>query len=708
MTIERNELLDLAGRWCDERLTSEDVQRLDTLLRDSDEAIRLFVDYVQLHGQLQWEGGGVLSSPRPAAAAAETATPAPSPGPQADSTLRAPKPVRRSARFRAAGIITVAALVAVFASRPWQWIGLAGPQLADNPGSETDTTRDSTRDSDGSADGDLPFEPIRLDNLTAQSHPDSGTVADSETPGPADDTEQPLPVPRDDADVIARIDTLLQRSWEENEVAPAAAASDEAWVRRAYLTLTGRIPTLDEVSAFVASDSPRKRTQLIDTLLADPRTSESLAVVWTNLLIGRSAPRNVDAGALYTFLEDQFRDNRPWIDTVSRLLAAEGRSDEVGETNFLLAHLNNAATPATAVVSRLFLCEQLHCMQCHDHPTASSREQEQFWELNAFFKQAKREQVQITLPDGEERSVWKLEEAERGGMTHFETRRGEQKAVLPAFDGRKLTADASERRRQALAEFLRDDSNQRVARAMVNRMWAHFFGAGFTNPIDDMGPHNPPTHPELLDTLTQAFVASNYDLRRLMRWIALSDAWQRSSVAVTDDPDLDPLKGGIPVFARVYPRHMTPEEVYESIRVAIRSVGRQRMDSSVGTAHRREWVSQFVRSLENDENEEALSFEGDVSQALLMMNGQETERALPLTIAAMLEAPDGPGRSAGDALRQLSLATVGREPTKNEDRVFRSRYRLLSQSMSQQESLAIALEDMLWAYLNSSEFVTVH
>lgn len=699
MTSDQNEILDLAGMWCDERLSESSRTRLEHLLSTSDEALNLFVDYVQLHGQLQWEGGWTpLSLPAEAVGTESGVTVA---GRRTDPVRQARYSGRRAISIAAAAIISVTAVVVLVVS-----------QLQLDQGAGTDHAATGNEEhSDGSSDR-LPdggvelLEPIRLDSLTARNIPGDNDAA-GESAVANGPVEEGVAL-HDDATVVARIDELLSQSWQENSASPSVVASDEEWVRRAWLTFTGRIPTVAEAQEFIASRSPRKRTELVERLLHNEQSAESLAVIWTNLLIGRSGSRGIDAEALFVFLEGQFRENRPWNETVNRLLAAEGRNDQVGETNFLLAHLNNQATPATAVVAKLFFCEQVHCMQCHDHPTASGLEQEQFWELNAFFKQAVREPITLTLPDGTEKRVWRLTDAERGGVTHFETRNGQQRAVLPEFAGHRLTGAASEDRRQALTEFLDADSEHRVARAMVNRMWAHFFGAGFTSPIDDMGPHNPPTHPELLETLTTAFVESDYDVRRLMRWIAMSDAWQRASSVEELNADLDPRKGGMPVFDRVYSRFMTPEEVYESIRVAVRSVGRQPLDSSIGSAHRREWVGQFVRSLENDENEETLTFEGDVSQALLMMNGEEIERALPLCVGAMLQAPENARRSAGELLTQLSLATIAREPSDAEEQVFRNRYRSLSSSMPLPEALSLALQDMLWGYLNSSEFITVH
>jgi hypothetical protein len=135
----------------------------------------------------------------------------------------------------------------------------------------------------------------------------------------------------------------------------------------------------------------------------------------------------------------------------------------------------------------------------------------------------------LTLFDS---SVASVDADSTRGMTFYENRRGEQKAVLPEFAGLSVPVDAPSRRAE-LARILAAEDGHHVARAMVNRTWAMFFGYGFTNPIDDLGPHNPPSNPELLETLTVAFAGSGYDLQRLMRWIALSDAFSLSSLPPT-------------------------------------------------------------------------------------------------------------------------------------------------------------------------------
>jgi hypothetical protein len=519
----------------------------------------------------------------------------------------------------------------------------------------------------------------------------------------------------DDQQVIARINDLLRQAWQDNSVIPSAPADDYEWVRRIYLTITGRIPTEQEVSAFISSTARDKRTVLVDSLLSAPDSSANLAATWTNLLIGRSNPRHVNQPALFDFLQQEFSQNRPWIEIVSRLIAAEGRSDQQGETNFLLAHLNDQATPATAVTARLFLGQHVQCMQCHDHPLAQQLKQSNFWSLNAFFKNTVSGRLPsdpsntsppvLTLHDS---AIASVDGDSTRGMTFYENRRGEQKAVLPEFAGLSVPADAPSRRAE-LARILAAEDGHHVARAMVNRTWAMFFGYGFTNPIDDLGPHNPPSNPELLETLTVAFAGSGYDLQRLMRWIAVSEAFSLSSLP-PDSPDSlvdDPEEGGVPLFSHIYPRPMGPEQVYESVRTAIHSVSGRPLENSAGGDHRRQWVEQFVRAHGTDDNSETLLFESNVAQAMLLMNGADLESAIPLAAAQLANSIKDPA-SVTESLRRIALATLNRQPTEREERAFRSRYRSLARSLPPQAAIQTTTEDMLWAYINSSEFSSVH
>lgn len=713
MTTCHEELLTLANLLCEDHLTDDQKIRLQSLLRSNQEHQSLFIDFVQLHGQLTWDAGLISESQRQLAEES------------LQRSISVRQPVGDRARAldlkrlvtrpvtAAAVCLVVAFLIAILLRNHGTGMQIAEKDLPEGSSLHSPEQNRTSYPSEVSMDAEMTqdaLNPLHLDAIhdtrTFAKNDEILTPISKETDIDDSSVDE---VVVDDAAVVAEINRLIRIGWEENNISAAAESDDHEWVRRTYLTLTGRIPSIEEVAAFVDSDSVRKQSELVDQLLEDQRTSENLAVIWTNLLIGRSNARKVDGDSLFAFLENQFAENRSWMETVGQLIAANGRSDQNGATNFLLAHLNDQATPATAVTARLFLGQQVHCTQCHDHPFSKERSQQEFWSLNAFFKQTERHLIQEPEAGGHHSQVWTLSDSNEPGMTFYDTLRGQKKAVAPEFDGNSVDPAAAGSRRVALVRLMASDSDHQVARAMVNRMWAQVFGYGFTNPIDDLGPHNPASHPELLEHLTQAFAQSDYDMRRLMRWLTMSDAFRLSSVQsevalVIDDPQ----EGGTPLFSRAYPRHMGPEQVYESIRIAIHSVGEQPIESSIRTTHRRQWVDQFVKSYGTDENDENLAFEGNIAEALLMMNGQDLQDAIPLAAMEVTKSVREGSIALAEAGERLALATLNRVPTENEEKVFRNRYRALSRSLAHDDAMKTATEDMLWAYLNSSEFVSLH
>jgi hypothetical protein len=705
---EQDEILNLANLWCEGRLSTEQLARMQSLLRSKGENCSAFVRFLQIHGQLSWEAGSLPSVGSDdellqVAAIACCSDP--------DLHMAEVRKVRAKARRVTLRLpVAVAALLLAMCCGWWLGRPQSSATVVQRRRGEVERLAVPVKAVE-SEDVALPqsggWRPLQLSGLV---NADTAVRPDTTQEVPVASTEPSIEVKElNDATVAAEIDRLLEQSWQENGIQPAADAADHEWVRRAYLVLTGRISTQQEAAEFVQSSDREKRSHLISGLVRDDRTSENLAVIWTNLLIGRSNPRGVNQDALWGFLKGQFAGNRPWMETVGKLIAAEGRSDQQGETNFLLAHLNDQATPATAVTARLFLGRQVQCTQCHDHPFARERLQDEFWTLNAFFKQTVRGEIDADeIGSDMKMPVRTLQDTGSGGMTFYENLRGQQKAVLPEFAGQTLNTEVVSRRAE-LVRLLDADNEHQVARAMVNRMWSMFFGYGFANPVDDLGIHNPASHPELFDFLTMAFVKSNYDMQRLMLWIAQSKAFglsseQQESIAALDDPQ----EGGVPLFSRSYPRPMGPEQVYDSLRTAIGSVAGRPMDSSVGTSHRREWVEQFVRAWGTDDNEESLELGSNISQALLLMNGEDLQNAIPLAAAQVSRVSGNSPASVSDSLRMIALGTLNREPTDREEKVFRNRYRTLTRSLPPQKAIQTATEDMLWAYLNSSEFVSVH
>jgi len=412
-------------------------------------------------------------------------------------------------------------------------------------------------------------------------------------------------------------------------------------------------------------------------------------------------------------LRRSFAHNRPWNEMVVDLIAAEGDDEQNGAANFLLAHLNNQAVPATAITSRLFLGVQMQCTQCHNHPFNDSK-QSQFWQFNSFFHQTKRLSRRRRDPrTGRMQTVSLLVSRAVGGPTYFETRQGVLKAVYPRFAGTSIDPGAQVNRREALARLMVSGETPLVAQAMVNRMWAHFFGYGFTRPIDDMGPHHAPTHPELLDRLSREFVFSGYDLKQLIRWICLSRGYQLTSRFGESNRIDNPAVGEAPLFSRMYVKPLTAEQLYDSVLVATRAdeTGVSRWDDVV--RRREKWLQQFVRTFGTDENDEATSFDGTIPQALMMMNSELVRKALSPRPGTYFH--DMLTRSNNDVqiIRGLALAALSRYPTSEETasvhRLLRERIARASRNPRQrQQARTEALQDIFWAYLNSAEFLLNH
>ncbi len=270
----------------------------------------------------------------------------------------------------------------------------------------------------------------------------------------------------------------------------------------------------------------------------------------------------------------------PYDRMVYELVAATGVSKPGEEgfngfVNFMAGNLEENAVQATAKTAQIFLGIQVQCTQCHNHPF-NNWKQNQFWELNAFFRQTKAlrrfagrreiESIELVNQDfsGETNQP---DEA----VLFYELRNGLSKAAYPVFvDGATLASNTGYvdqvDRRTELARLI--VGYETMPQALVNRIWAHFLGYGFTKPIDDLGPHNPPTHPELLQELSAEFKNRGFDLKALMRWIVLSEPYALSSKATSRNKQDDPSLGERPAFSRFYLRQMRAEELYESLLVA--------------------------------------------------------------------------------------------------------------------------------------------
>jgi hypothetical protein len=526
---------------------------------------------------------------------------------------------------------------------------------------------------------------------------------------------------------VTYINQMIRQGWQAHNLQPSATATDGEWCRRLYLDLLGRIPSIDEVELFTHDRSPDRKQKLVNRLLSDDYVEDYArhwANVWTNLLIGRppavvDRQAMVDRDGMQKYLRDSFARNKPYDQMVRELVTASGdnkpgEQNFHGEVNFLIDNMKDNGVNATAKTAKVFLGMQVQCTQCHNHPF-NDWKQNQFWELNAFFRQTK------AKTDGPRRTPDRVSqlvnvdfngEPDAKGATnpdnailYYELRNGILKSAYPVFvDGTEINANGKVNkvdRRAELAKLI--TSSTYVDQAIVNRMWGHFFGYGFTKPVDDMGPHNPPSHPELLEKLGNDFRSSSRDLKQLIRWIVLSEPYGLSSRTQKGRNDKDdPSLGEKPMFSHFYLRQMTPEQLYESLTVATEA-SRAARNSDEQEQAKMQWMRQFTIAFGTDEGDDTTTFNGTIPQTLMMFNGDLIKKATANEKSGFLERISNDQKLTNAAkINYLFMATLARKPTKAEIDWAND---LLT---ARKGNPVAALQDVFWVALNTGEFILNH
>jgi hypothetical protein len=527
-----------------------------------------------------------------------------------------------------------------------------------------------------------------------------------------------------DDEIKQAINARLAEKWKENKLTPSNRASDYEFIRRASLDIIGRIATPKEISEFLRDPEAQRRAKLIDRLLNHKEYANNFANIWTVLLMTRSGATGTTRiyhEQLHQWLEDAFAENKSWKEIATGLLTATGKSNENGAVNYVLANLGEKVpardkqgyftmVPVTSRTTRLFLGVQTQCTQCHDHPFNTGK-QVNFWSINAFFRQVTAPKGQ---PDNAMRAMARPLELEDSldlnpdGLIFYETRKGTVLPAKPIFflDNFKLP-DPGVNRRQELAKEV--TQSPYFAKAYVNRMWLHFFGRAFTNPVDDFGDHNEPSNPQLLDELASAFAHYGYDSKRLIRWICTSDAYSLNTVAnkTNEKSDVEPL------FSRMLLKAMTPEQLFESLMIATQP---EQLVETRGVKNpklvdlrekrkklREKWISELTANFGDDEGNE-VTFNGTVVQALMMINGSELNSAISSKDGGTVVSASAK-QTVKAKLDYLFLAALNRPPTGREiDRMTR----VLRTAPAPSKDPLAPLEDVFWALLNSNEFILNH
>lgn len=504
-----------------------------------------------------------------------------------------------------------------------------------------------------------------------------------------------------------RIDQHIQKGLKE---APVPKSSDAEFVRRVYLNVIGVIPSTDETRAFLADKAPDKREKLIDKLLASDGYARHMTNLFDALLMDRRPDKHVKRPEWRDFLTASFASNLPYDQFVREILSADGNDpkkrapakfylDRDGEVNLL-----------TKDVTRLFLGMNLHCAQCHDHPLVDAYKQDFYYGVLAFLNRsyvftekgtktavfAEKAEGDVTfqsvfvpkvtkntgprLPDGKELMEPKFEKG--------------QEYVKPVPKGDRGIPKYS--RRAQLAEQITSKDNPRFARATVNRLWFFLMGRGIIDPVEYDHPANPPSHPELIDLLTNEFIASKYDVKAMVRSILLSDTYQRSS-EVPKDKEIDPK-----TYAAASLKAMTPEQFAWSLLEATGMIAVERRGKAAEKAIYAKLTAQatpVIALFATQPGEPAFNadFEATLDQTLFLTNGATLRDWLTPRPGSLIERVNGQ-KDAGLVAEELYLSILTRMPDEVERKEVADHL-----ARRGNERLA-ALQDLAWALLTSAEF----
>ena len=497
------------------------------------------------------------------------------------------------------------------------------------------------------------------------------------------------------------VDEKVRDHWKKLGVTPSPVCSDEHFIRRAFLDSIGTLPTPERISAFLESDASDKRIRLIDELLGltdDPARdvyvnewSAWWTLKWGDLL--RINRNKLGAGGMWSFtnwIRNSLRQNKPVDQFVREIITAQGSIYQNGPANYF----KTAKTPTdlAETTAQVFLGVRLQCAKCHHHPF-EVYSQADYYGLAAFFTRVGNKSSTDFGALGAD-TVVKIKAS--GSIKHPRTRK-----VIAPTPLLQDPIDASEVRdlRRPLATWLTSKDNRLFARNIVNRIWGYYMGFGLVEPIDDMRATNPPSNPELLDALADDFIENDFDLRQLMKSIMVSQVYQLDSTPLPENSANERL------YVHYNVKRMPAEALLDAIDFAC---GTQERFAGVPPGTRAielpdpNYTSYFLDTLGRPKRVIACECERtsqpNLAQALHIANGEVINRKLADRKGRLTTLEKVKEKTAVDV---LYLTSVSRSPTTVE---LSTASKIIANAKTRREGL----EDLLWALLNSREFLFVH
>jgi hypothetical protein len=505
------------------------------------------------------------------------------------------------------------------------------------------------------------------------------------------------------------IDRAVVQQLRELRLPPSPLCSDSEFVRRAFLDTIGVLPTAAEVKQYMESSEPNKKELLVEHLLGRPEFVDYWAYKWSDILMINGTLLRPDAiKAYYQWVRGSVEKNTPWDQFVREVITAKGNSLDQGATNFYA--LSQDPETMTENACQAFLALSIGCAKCHNHPLEKWTNDQYYAMANMFARvRAKGWGGDSRSGDGKRTLVV----LERGDLIQPSTGKPQPPAPLdaPAVDP-NLPAD----RREYLAQWMTAPDNPYFTKAVVNRVWANFFGIGLVQPVDDLRVSNPASNPELFEQLSDYLAEENYDLKKLMRLILLSNAYALKSDTVSGNEQDHKF------FSHYYPKRLMAEVMHDAIcqATAVPTKFEQiefpgadfaktefypegtRAVQLYDSAVRSYFLKTFGRNQRRIVCECERSDESSVVQVLHLSNGTTVNEKLASeksVIGQWLGENWEPNRIVEEAYWR----TISRAPAESE----RERFVKELEAAPIEERRQV-VEDLLWALLSSREFLFNH
>jgi hypothetical protein len=484
---------------------------------------------------------------------------------------------------------------------------------------------------------------------------------------------------------------------------PSEICDDGTFIRRLTLDITGRLPTAEEMKDFMASKDANKRAQLTDRLLDSPEYAEYFANKWSALLRNQRTQPTYARGSylFWSWIRDSFADNKPFDQFAREVVAASGSLDQHPPVAWY--RQVKEAKAQMEDVAQLFLGTRMQCAQCHHHPFEKWSQQD-YYGFAAFFANVSRK----TATAKDEEIIFNKRGAAQ--MTNIRTKQ----PVMPTSLGSEAAKLRPEQDpRLELANWMSKKDNPFFAHTLVNRYWKHFFNRGLVEPEDDMRETNPPVNPELLSAMAAEFVKSGYDLKALARSIVTSTTYQLSAV-----PNAHNAKDR-QNFSRYYPKRLNAEVLYDSVNrlldvesaFAGQAPGTRAValpDNSYNQSNY--FLTVFGRPDSSSACECERTQEASLAQSLHLLNAADIQNQLTRANGrADRMAKDA--RPEDDKITDVYHIALSRDPNPTEMKLAQDHLAKKTAGKKDQEALAAkkeAFEDILWALLNTKEFLFNH